>query len=51
MSMLGRNEYIKKCLEIEDNILTKLNQKVSNINAFKNEYEDTVKKLATAKVR
>ena len=45
-----RNEYIKKCLEAEDAMLYRINQKVVKINAFKNQYEETVKKLTISKV-
>jgi hypothetical protein len=36
-------------LEIEDEMLVKINQQIAGINMFKTQYEDAVKKLAEAK--
>ena len=45
-----KSQYIKKCLQVEDQVVEKINEKVSTINVLKTRYDDAVKKLAETKV-
>ncbi len=50
-SWKGRNEYIQKCFELEDLILSQINEAVVNINKLRTEYDEAVKKLAEAQAK
>ncbi len=45
-----KSQYIKKCLQVEDQVVAKINAKVNTVNVLKGRFDDAVKKLAEAKV-
>lgn len=49
-NLIDKSQYIKKSLQVEDQITAKINDKVSAVSALKQKFENSVKKLEEAKV-
>eukprot|EP00826_Nyctotherus_ovalis_P053509 TRINITY_DN696_c0_g1_i4.p3 TRINITY_DN696_c0_g1~~TRINITY_DN696_c0_g1_i4.p3 ORF type:complete len:145 (+),score=50.11 TRINITY_DN696_c0_g1_i4:162-596(+) len=49
-NQIDKSQYIKKSLQVEDQITAKINDKVSAVSALKLKFENSVKKLEEAKV-
>jgi len=49
-NQIDKSQYIKKSLQIEDQITAKINERVNSVSALRLKFEDSVKKLEEAKV-